>query len=132
MEGFLYCTDWQDSFLKEKIDLQQDMELFDRAMLIERLGDEEIMDEVLEVFLLDVPVQLEKLKVALEAEDYTVAGFLSHSLKGAAMNVNAGYFEHCARDLEVAARQKEGERATHLYGELDRTFEKLVGLMARS
>jgi CheY-like chemotaxis protein/HPt (histidine-containing phosphotransfer) domain-containing protein len=74
---------------------------FDKKLLLERLdGDEAIYQELIEGFLADIPVQINKIEKSLDFDDLTVAGQLAHTLKGAFSNVGAHLLQNIAKDLE--------------------------------
>jgi len=74
---------------------------FDKKSLLERLdGDESLYQELIEGFLADIPVQINKIEKALDFDDLTIAGQLAHTLKGAFSNVGAHLLQKIAKDLE--------------------------------
>lgn len=73
----------------------------DRDALLARLGhDEELVADVIQVFLADCPDRLAAIRMAVEVRDAEQIRTASHALKGAAANISAvGLFE-AARILE--------------------------------
>jgi len=75
--------------------------VFDKKALLERLdGDEALYQELVEGFLADIPVQINKIEKALDFDDLSIAGQLAHTLKGAFSNVGAQFLQKIAKDLE--------------------------------
>jgi two-component system, sensor histidine kinase and response regulator len=68
---------------------------FDKKALLERVaGDEQLMIEVINIFLEDCPPQLGGIRRAVEAKDPGLIRTTAHALKGAAGNLGAnGLFE---------------------------------------
>ena len=50
-------------------------------------GEPDILDELIELFLTDVPPQLVSLKVAVEAGDAHSVERIAHTLKGSSANM---------------------------------------------
>ncbi len=70
--------------------IQPAIPLIDREGALERIGgDAELYDEVVQIFLEDVPVQLGILREALASGDLKVGERQAHSLKSAAANIGA-------------------------------------------
>ncbi|HEV8209840.1 MAG TPA: response regulator [Vicinamibacterales bacterium] len=62
----------------------------DREQLLMRLGgDEELLTEVVDLFLADCPVRLTAIKAAVDARDAAGIRTAAHALKGAAGNLSA-------------------------------------------
>jgi len=79
--------------------------LWNRAALHEQLlYDTELVGKVLEVFLTDMPLQLNQLRQLLASGDLTAAGRQTHSIKGAAANIGAEALRQLAEQLEQALR----------------------------
>jgi HPt (histidine-containing phosphotransfer) domain-containing protein len=70
----------------------------DRDRLMERLGgDEQLLIDVVRVFLDDCPVRLAAIKAAVDSRDAERIRTTAHALKGAAANLSAqGLFEAAA------------------------------------
>ncbi|MCA1586592.1 MAG: response regulator [Acidobacteria bacterium] len=78
---------------------------FDADELSRRLGgDEELMAELVGLFLDDGAARLEQLHAAVVARDQKQIRLRSHALKGAAANLSAAAVVACSRALEDAAR----------------------------
>lgn len=107
-------------------------EIFNRLALIQRLdGDEEFCDELIEVFLDDCQVQLEKLKKALEEEDAQSLQRQAHTMKGAAANVEAKVIRSIAYQIELAGKEKNIESANSLIAKLESALEDLREILRK-
>ena len=100
--------------------------VLDRERALERLdGDEELYREIIQVFLEDVPQQVEKLKTALKDDEAQAAGRQAHSLKSAAGNIGAEVVRELAYKMEHAGKKGELESLNTLFAELERALEGL-------
>jgi HPt (histidine-containing phosphotransfer) domain-containing protein len=73
----------------------------DREQLLMRLGgDEELLIEVVDLFLVDCPVRLSAIKTAVDARDAEGIRKAAHALKGAAGNLSAARLVAATQTLE--------------------------------
>ncbi len=101
-------------------------EVFNEKFLLDRLdGDKELYREVLQTFLQDAPLQIEKLKQALQKEDLSQTEKQAHSLKGAAMNIGGIALQDVAFDIEVSGKNRDLNQARLLMQKLNKEFESL-------
>lgn len=101
-------------------------EAFDRSELMGRVdGDERLCDEILDLFMQDTPVQLEKLKRAMEGNDATQVEKQAHAIKGASANIGAHALRDAAFEMEMAGRRGDLNPARTLENKLETEFEKL-------
>jgi len=81
-----------------------DAVVFDRAGVLQRLeGDCELASAIMEVFLDDLPRQIESLKDLIARRDANGAGHQAHSIKGAAANVGGERMRRVALEMETSA-----------------------------
>jgi CheY-like chemotaxis protein/HPt (histidine-containing phosphotransfer) domain-containing protein len=84
----------------------------DRTKLLERLGgDEDLMADVVKMFLVDCPARLKAIKAALDADDAGGVQREAHALKGAAANLSASKLFETARVVEQLGAEKRLEAA---------------------
>ncbi len=105
---------------------------FDRNALRHRLsGDDDLMTDVIGVFLDDLPVRLAAIEDAVTRRDATALRSVAHTLKGAAGNLSAeelcsaaGVLERIGADSQIdvadAAWQQLSVEARHVHDELRR------------
>jgi HPt (histidine-containing phosphotransfer) domain-containing protein len=106
------------------IESTEEKEVFDKKGALERLGgDEELLKEILGMFLDDAPNQIERMQKQLEAEDLFGLERQAHSLKGAVMNIGGNALEKVAFAIELAARNGELDKARLLVAKLQKEFE---------
>ncbi len=104
-------------------------QVFNRKELLDRLdGNEELLVEIVEVFLGDIPLQMEKLKEALQNGEAAVIQRQAHTMKGAAANINAESMRQAAWEVEMAAKEGNWEKARSLTQVLEMRFEDLRSL----
>jgi 3-isopropylmalate/(R)-2-methylmalate dehydratase small subunit len=100
--------------------------VFNREELLERLGDdEELVAEIVELFLDDAPQQIASIEAAVAAKDGEEIRNRAHALKGAAANMGAADLCEKARQMEMAA---EGGRSDEAVGLLDAVRESFARL----
>jgi len=108
-------------------------EMFDRVSLLQRLGgDEEFLEEVLDVFMEDVPEQIKLLKSALANADATGLRKQAHSLKGASGNTGMRRMADTALAIESAARDGRLGDAPALVEAVEEEFGRLRQALGRT
>ena len=81
-------------------------EAFDRAELVRLMGDDEhFVQEIIELFREDCPVQLAAIKTAIDQGDAKGLASAAHTLKGTAANLTARRVAEAARALELLGRE---------------------------
>jgi len=78
--------------------------------------------EVIDLFLADTPIRLEKLRQALENEDAQTLVKTAHALKGSCSNLGAGRMAKRCSELEALGREERLRGAGSLYRQLEREF----------
>jgi signal transduction histidine kinase/CheY-like chemotaxis protein/HPt (histidine-containing phosphotransfer) domain-containing protein len=100
-------------------------ETFNLGALLGRVGgDEELCREVLEVFVEDVPEQIEALRKALASEDLEQTARHGHTLKGASANVGAEALHQLSLEVEQAGKEANLSRATTACQAIEAEFER--------
>jgi CheY-like chemotaxis protein/HPt (histidine-containing phosphotransfer) domain-containing protein len=81
---------------------EADLLTFDRADLLRRLdGDDELMHDVIDLYLQDSPRLVDDIGAAIAANDAKAVRATAHRLKGAAGNLAATKLAEIAYDLEL-------------------------------
>lgn len=81
-------------------------EIFRRSEVLDRLeGDEDLLRELVDLFLSQSWIQVQKLQAALAVGDAHTIWNQAHSLKGAAAGLGAEALSHRAAQLEQAGRE---------------------------
>ena len=104
--------------------------IFDRAGLNDRLmGSEELIREVLSVFLDDIPRRIEALRLHISEGDAAAAGDQAHAIKGAAANVGGEALREIAFEVEKAGRAKDTQKLKAIMPALEKGFEDLKSII---
>ena len=102
----------------------------DRDALLARLGgDEALLDEVVRIFLDDVPHQLEGMDKALAAGDAPALRRLAHTLKGSGGTAGALKLQAASAELEKAAATGDLLAAAPLIQPVKDLFADVDGTM---
>jgi len=87
-------------------------ENLDRASILKRLeGNQELLTELVQLFLGEVPQLIEAMRSALQQGDMQELGRSAHSMKGAASNFSAYGTVNAASQLENEAKNGDSESA---------------------
>jgi len=101
-----------------------------REEVLERLGgDEELLAEVIRLFLEDCPAQLGALKQALDARNALQIRSTAHALKGAAGSLAAAALFDRARIIEQLGADGDVEAAQAAWGRLSQEATTLMGAL---
>ena len=88
-------------------------------------GEPDVLAEVLQLFLEDVPRRIAKLRAACEAGDAVEVYKAAHSLKGSAGNIGAKPLLAVCRQLDDRGRAGDLTGSEHLVDALDAEFAKV-------
>jgi two-component system, sensor histidine kinase and response regulator len=99
---------------------------FNQSELRERLqGNDDLMGELIQLFVGDVPVQLKAIALALEEHSAKQLENAAHSLKGSAASLGATALAAIARKLEIRGRDEKLDGAEVEFTELSSEWELL-------
>jgi CheY-like chemotaxis protein len=119
----------------ERADEQHPLEpaAFDHDELLSRLGgDEELLADVVKMFLEDCPKRLAAIRRAIDAADAPLVRAEAHALKGAAGNLSAGALSAAARAIESAAAAGHLDGAARGWRQLSADAERLMDALRRA
>ncbi len=109
------------------IALATDIPVLDQRRLLEQFGDEpEIIAELRDLFLEDLPRQIASMREAVAATDCDVVARAAHSLKGASGTFGAERVYHVAQALEQLGREGKLEEVSLGLDLLQEELEKVV------
>jgi two-component system sensor histidine kinase/response regulator len=95
-------------------------------------GNRELLDELLGIFALDAPAQMDKIRRAIAARDPAALLRGAHTLKGSLKVLGATAAAQLALDLETLGRAGEidgaGEMAANLERQVDRILQSVLAL----
>jgi CheY-like chemotaxis protein/HPt (histidine-containing phosphotransfer) domain-containing protein len=87
-------------------------------------GDPDVLKELMDLFLADVPLQLVVLSKAVDAGDVSSAERITHTLKGSCGNMGASGMEALCTELEQILRSEGLSAAPDLISRLEEEFER--------
>jgi CheY-like chemotaxis protein len=103
----------------------------DRVSLLDRVeGDQELLAEIIQVFLADAPQLLVAMQNALQQGDMILLERAAHSMKGAAGNMSALAAVNAASELEQSAKKKDAESSKSSLAALQGAVERLLPVLA--
>lgn len=113
--------------------VESESPVFDHeGMLNLLMGDEELVKEVIELFLADIPRQIQTLKEFLEDGDVPGSERQAHTIKGASASVCGQRLRQVAFEMEKAARTGDLIAAKTRMFELEAQFDQVKEAMERS
>ena len=89
------------------------------------MGDTDLAEKVMEIFLDQTPGQILEIKNALETGDLPCVEMLSHSIKGACANIGAARLQAVALQMETQARSNDATHLTSHVNTLQHEFDQL-------
>jgi HPt (histidine-containing phosphotransfer) domain-containing protein len=101
-----------------QFDLEQLQQLSDHSLAFEQ--------ELLQIYLVDLQAQLQRLQQAVNAEDWPQVEQTTHHIKGASASVGAVNLSKLAEALEQAAKQAGLDPAAYQAGNAQRLLGGLI------
>ena len=115
---------------KEKRAERSSENIFDKSALLERLGnDEEIYTEVIQLFLEDMPLEIEVLQQAFANNDTSLVQRQAHTIKGVAANVGAKVLQETAFRIENTVKENERIQNDRMLSKIKEDFGKVKVLL---
>jgi len=109
---------------------QIDINIFDRESLLGRVGgNEDILQNIIQLFLKETPKQLSELEKKLASNEMNAATNIAHSIKGSTGNFGAVQMREISLSLEKMCREGHTEKANEIFVELKGSFETLKDYM---
>jgi HPt (histidine-containing phosphotransfer) domain-containing protein len=94
-------------------------------------GEPDVLKELFELFLEDVPARIEKLRAAWQAGDAVGVQRAAHSLKGSAGNIGATQLHAVCTQLDAQGRSGDLSPLPPLVTSLDDEFAKVAAEIRR-
>lgn len=94
-------------------------------------GEPDVLNEVLSLFLAEVPPRLEKLRNAQAAGDIELIHRIAHSLKGSAGNIGANAMFAVCKELDEKSRAGDTGAAGPLIEALGVEYSRVEAEIAR-
>lgn len=92
-------------------------------------GDEELMREIIDLFLAESPTQIVEMCEALAAGDLDRLGRVAHTIKGSFASLHAGQARSHAQQLETAAKHSDAAECRAALSLLQHDLELLEPLL---
>jgi two-component system sensor histidine kinase/response regulator len=113
--------------------LQPNADIWNKAETLDRLGgDEELLEELIQIFASESPKLLEKLQQAILTADAEAVMRGAHSIKGELSCLGAVVAAAAAQKLETMGSTKELTGAQETFTCLERELQSLKLLMVDS
>jgi HPt (histidine-containing phosphotransfer) domain-containing protein len=110
-----------------------DVTVWDVAGALRRLdGDEELLHEVVGIFLEDIPVHLATLRRAINEGDLEAIERTAHSLKGEMGYLGISDLSLKAGELERLGREREPGNVAQLFAVFDTRLAEVVDAMRKT
>ena len=93
--------------------------------------NEDLLSQIIEIFLADIPEQLEILETACAENDFNTIKSISHSMKSASANLGAMRISAIFKELERESSDDNPEFITELLKELKGEFKILSPLLKK-
>jgi HPt (histidine-containing phosphotransfer) domain-containing protein len=108
-----------------------DQNRLDRETILERLeGNQDLLSELVELFLIEAPELIEAMRTALQGGDMRALEHSAHSMKGAAGNFSASSAVSAASQLEKDAKNHDLKAAKESLATLELAIERLMPELA--
>ncbi len=107
------------------------VELEERVAWLSNMGGDEFRDEVVGIFLDNVPETLRRVAESERNGDLAGVVYAARSLKSSAGDVGAVSLYELARRVEQAAFQGDAAAVAHIVGHLDEYFEAVKARLER-
>ena len=106
-------------------------QLFDRAALLDQVeGDEELLAEMMQLYVEDAPRTLEAARNALRQKNMQALERAAHSLKGSASSLTANTVADAATQLEQYAKHGDIQGAESSLAGLESAVRQLLRALA--
>ncbi len=93
------------------------------------MDDDELVAELVEMFLLESPARLDHLRSAVLQGDWTLVKVEAHTLKGGAANFGAGVLAALCGELEHLDPVERSAARAELVDRITAEFEKVQALL---
>ncbi len=113
-------------------DARKKESIIDWASIVEVCGDEDVIKDIVEIFLEDGPLCIESIADAIKVKKPADIQLYAHKLKGAASHVSATRLSQTAYHLECAARKKDMAAAALLFEDVQAEFKKVASFLSRA
>ncbi|WP_051434511.1 ATP-binding protein [Desulfonatronum lacustre] len=111
---------------RERTEEDVALPVFDRGAFLDRcMGDEDLVRDVLKLFLDNMPQRIQELQAALDAGDAPAVRMAAHTIKGMAANTGAEALGNLAEAMELAAMAEDLKAVREWMDELEDRFVRV-------
>jgi HPt (histidine-containing phosphotransfer) domain-containing protein len=104
--------------------------VFDRDVMLERMGgDSQLLDDVLTVFIEEIPGMMSEIRAAVSGEDAPALERSAHSMKGALLNITADSPAEVASQLEQRGSAGRLSDTAELLARLETEIDQLTSIL---
>jgi PAS domain S-box-containing protein len=100
------------------------------SAIMETCGDEDMVEEIVKIFLRDAPQCVQLIAEAIETEYPKYIKLYAHRLRSSARHVAATKLSEKAYHLECAGDKKDIETAASLFDDLKDEFDKVISFLS--
>ena len=101
--------------------------VLDTLAAMERLdNDQELYDEICEIYLTDAPELLRKFKEAIHDNDSAMATRHAHSLKSVSANIGATALSDVARQAEIFGKSGDLAAAQNICASIEKQLSEVL------
>ena len=115
-------------------DASLDPDVIDKLRQLTPPGEPDVLNQVLQLFLTEVPRRVERLRNALASGDIEEVARCAHSLKGSAGNIGARALHELCSRMDAQARENDLAGAGSLvdsvtaeFGKVESEIHRLIG-----
>lgn len=100
--------------------------LIDYPSALDRTGgDEEFLNELLDLYVTEFSSAFEKLRNAVKENDFITVKYIGHSLKGSSANLSLVSLQEAALRMELSGEKKDAGEAEKAIVDIDKEFKRL-------
>ncbi|MEQ8187066.1 MAG: response regulator [Candidatus Eremiobacterota bacterium] len=111
---------------------ESEEQIFNKSEIMKRLsGDKDLIHDIVELFISNGPLQVDKLKKALENNDRERLKITAHTIKGSARNVSASQVASNAFEIEKKSGEESREEISLLIKKLEDSYYKFKEFVSR-
>ena len=102
------------------------------SSIMETCGDEDMVEEIVKIFLKDTPRCVELIADAIKTKNSKDLKLYAHKLKSSARHVAAKQLSEISYRIECAVDEKDIEAAAWLFADAKDEFEKVMAFLSRA
>lgn len=116
---------------RESANVLSNERIIDWTSIMEVCGDENIVEDVVKIFLEDSAEIMEHIADTIKDENAKDVNFYAHRLKGAARHIAAEQLAEKAYRLECAGKENDMEAFASLFEDVKSELENVMSFLSR-